>query len=330
MKVAYVGNVGPGSAPHSTENHIRQALEVHGVTVVPLHEQRLDWATSAVPEGTDFVLWTHTHGFAPERTHRAQERFLAGLRARGIPSVAVHLDRWFDLARERQVAEEPFFRVDYLATADGGNDDRFAALGIEHHWFPPGVSGPECELGTFRPELASDVAFVGSHAGGYHPESKHRYELVEWLRATYGNRCRFWPAPGEHALRGEQLRDLYASVKVLVGDSCLVGTGRSARYISDRVPETIGRGGVLVHPEVEGVTDGTLYTSGEHLLTWPAGDWDALRATIDRALADDELRARISTQGRAHVLAEHTYERRMATLVADLAERGLIKTEVTA
>jgi hypothetical protein len=328
MRVAYIGNLGEGSAPHSTENHVARALEANGVEVHRIHEQRFRWDAGEVPD-VDFVLWTHTHGFAPERTHGRQLRFLDGLRARGIPSVGVHLDRWFDLAREPQLAE-PFFRCDLVATADGGNDDRFAALGINHVWFPPGVSGPECEFGTYRDELASEVAFVGSWQGGYHQESRHRSELVEWLRATYGDRCRFWPAPGEHAVRGEALRDLYASVKVLVGDSCLVGTGRNAFYCSDRVPETVGRGGLLVHPDVEGVTDGTLYTSGEHLLTWPAYDWDALRDTIDRALADDELRRRVSTAGREHVLARHTYERRLADLLADLAERGLIKQEAAA
>ena len=329
LRCSYIGNVSEGSAPHSTENHVARALEANGVEVHRVHEQRFRWVPGEVPEGTDFVLWTHTHGFAPPRTHARQARFLAAMRARGVPTVSLHLDRWFDLDREPQLAE-PFFQTDLVCTADGGNQDRFAALGINHAWYPPGVSGPECELGTYRPELAADVAFVGPWAGGYHPESAHRRELVEWLRCTYGDRCRFWPAPGEHAVRGEQLRDLYASVKVLVGDSCLVGTGRNARYISDRVPETIGRGGLLVHPHVDGVTDRTLYTPGKHLLTWPAGDWDALRDTIDQALEDDDLRHHVSLDGRLHVLATGTYEVRVRELLADLAERGLIKQEAAA
>lgn len=329
MRCAYLGNLGPDSAPHSTENHIARALEAASVTVERHHEQRFGWSKRAVGD-VDFVVWTHTHGFAPPRTHGAQWRFLEGMRQRGIPTVGLHLDRWWDLDRESQVREEPFFRVDHLATADGGNDDRFAALGIEHHWFPPGISEPECAPGTFRPELASDVAFVGSWQGGYHRESKHRYELVQWLRDTYGDRCRFWPAPGEHAVRGSALRDLYASVKVLVGDSCFSGDPRGVKYSSDRIPESLGRGGLLVHPDTPGVTDGTLYTAGEHLLTWPAYDWDALRETIDGALADDGLRARVSAAGRAHVLANHSYERRVEQLLKTLAEQGLIKAEVAA
>jgi hypothetical protein len=328
VKVAYIGNVGPDSAPHSTENHVARAFEANGVEVHRVHEQRFRWDAAEVPD-VDFVLWTHTHGFAPPRTHDRQARFLDAMRQRGVATVSYHLDRWWDLDREPQLAE-PFFRTDLVCTADGGNQNRFAALGINHVWYPPGVSEPECEPGVFRPELASDVAFVGSWQGGYHRESAHRSELVEWLRSTYGDRCRFWPTAGEHAVRGEALRDLYASVKVLVGDSCLVGTGLNEKYVSDRVPESIGRGGLLVHPHVDGVTDGILYTSGEHLLTWPAYDWKALRQTIAEALASEGLRQRVSAAGKAHVLANHTYEARMRTLLVDLAERGLIKQEAAA
>jgi hypothetical protein len=322
VRVAYIGNVGPDSAPHSTENHVARALDANGHTVVPIHEQRFRWVPTEIRD-VDFVLWTHTHGFAPERTHPRQLRFLGAMRARGIPTIGYHLDRWFDLRREPQLAE-PFFTCDLVCTADGGNQDRFEALGINHAWFPPGVSGPECELGTYRPDLASDVAFVGSWAGGYHQESTHRAELIEWLRSTYGDRCRFWPAPGEPAVRGEALRDLYASVKVLVGDSCLVGTGMNDRYISDRIPESLGREGFLVHPHVNGVTDGSLYTDGEHLVCWKAGDWSALGEAIDEALADEGARRRIASTGRLHVLGHHTYEVRMRQLVELLDERGLL------
>jgi hypothetical protein len=324
VRVAFIGNLGPDSAPHSTENHVARALETNGVTVERIHEGRFDWTTGWAVD-VDLVLWTHTHGFAPPPTHPHQLRFLGTLKNYGVPTVAIHLDRWFDLQREHQIHGEPYFRCDLVCTADGGNDDRWAAAGVNHHWFPPGVSAPECEPGTYRAELASDIAFVGSHFGGYHRESTHRSRLIRWLRDAYGDRCRFWPAPGEHALRGETLRDLYASVKVLVGDSCFSGDPRGHSYCSDRIPETIGRGGLLVHPDTLGVTDGGLYTSGEDLLTWPAYDWDALRSTIDGALADDDLRAQVSADGRAHVLKRHTYERRMADLLATLTDRGLVK-----
>jgi hypothetical protein len=326
VKVVYIGNVGPGSAPHSTENHVARALEANGHMVVPIHENGFPWTHGqTIPDDTDFVLWTHTHGFAPPRTHRRQSMFLQAMRERGIPTVSYHLDRYWDLYRETQIygpGKEPFFCTDLMCSADGGNDGRWADAGVNHAWFPPGVSEAECALGTYRPQLASDVAFVGSWEGAYHRESNHRAELVGWLRSTYGDRCAFWPKRGEHAVRGDALRDLYASVKVLVGDSCFAGTPHTDRYWSDRIPETVGRGGFLIHPETPGLDDH--FTAGEHLVTWPAGDWDALQDRIDSALADDGLRQRISTAGREHVLAHHTYEVRMRQLVDLMADCGLL------
>lgn len=325
MILAYVGNFEPA---HSTETHVARAFESNGHEVVRLQEQAFGWDPARVPTGAAFVLWTHTHGLAPERTHGRQDRFLGALRASGVPTVSFHLDRYWDLYREAQIhgpGQEPFFRTDLMASADGGNQDRWAAAGIDHVWMPPAVSEPECEPGTYRPALASDIAFVGSHLPGYHPESTHRRLLIDWLRDIYGDRCRFWPPAGQPAVRNEQLRDLYASTRVLVGDSCFSGDPRGHSYFSDRIPETIGRGGFLIHPHTPGVTDGTLYTAGEHLSCWEAGDWGDLAGAIEMALAYDEERHRIAKAGREHVLATATYEVRMRELVALLAERGLIK-----
>ena len=87
--------------------------------------------------------------------------------------------------------------------------------------------------------------------------SGHRSRLVKWLRKNYDRQVKFWPEPNQHAVRGDDLTDLYASVKVVVGDSCLVPKPDGSpmtHYCSDRIPETLGRGGLLLHPVVEDVT----------------------------------------------------------------------------
>jgi glycosyltransferase involved in cell wall biosynthesis len=83
----------------------------------------------------------------------------------------------------------------------------------------------------------------------------------------------------------------------------------------------MGRGGLLLHPDVEGMTDGSewrsgspVWRSGEHLLTWPAGDWDALADRIDWALSNPQDRREIAYAGRAHTLKHHTYEVRALQL----------------
>jgi hypothetical protein len=310
MRVTYIGNFG---APHSTENHIARALEANGHHVHRLQENRRAWGVAA-DEPSNLILWTTTYDYAPPETYEAQREMLA---RRDVPVVAYHLDRWWGLHREHRLFESPFFQADLVVTADGGHDAEFEAAGINHVWMPPAVSAAECVPGHFDPEYASQLAFVGSWQGGYHAEWAHRSDLVAHLKRRGAS---FWPKPGEHAVRGEALRNLYASVDVLVGDSCLAGG--ATRYWSDRIPETVGRGGFLLHPDVDGLEEH--YKSGEHLVTWPLGDWPALDAAIDQAIADTDERKRIAAAGKAHVLEHHTYERRMVQLVDVMTERGLL------
>jgi hypothetical protein len=308
----YVGNFGPS---HSTETHVGQALEANGVKVTRHQENEVDWATlHRKVARADFVLWTSTHDYAPPATYPHQLEFLSKVKP---PVVGYHLDIWWDLKREPRVFEAPFFRSTMVVTADGGHPDRWATAGVNHRYMPPGVSEFECGGGTARPEFSAPLAFVGSWQGGYHPEHDHRRQLVKHLQRRG---CAFWPRQGKPAVRGEALRDLYASTTVNVGDSCFAG--RIANYFSDRVPECVGRGGFLLHPHVDGVTDGTLYTDGEHLRCWQVGDWGELDRLIDHYTAHpDEARA-VAEKGRAHVLANHTYTVRMRELL-DLLEAEL-------
>lgn len=316
MKILYVGNFSVG---HSTESHVAQALEANGVEVDRQQENLVKWGRLAKRATTaDLVLWTSTHDYAPRSSYPEQHRFL---NACPVPVVGFHLDIWWELAREHRLREAPFFKSTLLVTADGGHDARWAEAGINHRYMPPGVSEFECEPGTRRPELASPVAFVGSWQGGYHPEHQHREQLVRWLQRNRLD-CQMWPKPGQHAVRGDNLRDLYASVGILVGDSCFAG--RIANYHSDRIPETLGRGGFLLHPAVEGVTDGTLYTDGEHLRTWRAGDWDALNYLIGYYVDRPHEARLIAAKGRQHVLEHHTYTVRMRQLLELLKAEGLL------
>lgn len=312
MRVTYLGNFG---AEHSTENHVARAFEANGHTVNRLQENDRAWERVPLLEH-DMVLWTTTYDYAPPETFDAQREMLKRLE---VPSVGFHLDRWWGLRREHRLHESPFFRCDLVITADGGHEQQFADAGIAHAWLPPGVSAPECALGARIDDLVAPLAFVGSWQGGYHQEWYHRAQLIEHLKQRGG---RFYPPPGQPSVRGAALRNVYASTDVLVGDSCLAGG--ATHYISDRVPETIGRGGFLIHPRVEGVTDGTQYTEGDHLLCWSLGDWDELDNMIDAALSDPDMRRQVATAGREHVLAHHTYEVRAKQIVALMYQRGLL------
>lgn len=318
MRVGYIGNFDP---EHSTENHVRKALLNNGHDVRTFQENNLDaWdeIVSEIPD-LDFILWTRT-GWQPPIPHDKQHRVLAAARDLGKPTVSYHLDRWWGLRRQVEVQTEPFFRTALVVTADGGHPGDWAALGVNHHWFPPGVSRDECErLRRPCPEYDHEVVFCGSW-DSYHPEWQYRLHLVEFLRETYGARLALYPQPGQHALRGQPLVDLYRNCQVIVGDSCLAGDATA--YWSDRVPETLGRGGFLIHPKVEGMDEH--FTRGLHFAGYPLGDFGELKNVIEHYLTHPDERIAIAKQGQEHVLRHHTYERRMEQLVELMQSEGML------
>lgn len=327
LAIAYLGNFDP---PNSTETYVARALEDLGHRVIRCQENNparweavYDNLRGSDGPRADMVLWTRTgwdwDHILPGGAAQAvimQHAMLAAAEEAGVPTVGYHLDRWWGLNREPQVHSEPFFRVSLLCTADGGHDAEFAAAGINHRWTPPAVSGSHAaQPGQVLDQWRTPVVFVGRWRG-YHREWVWRRQLVRWLQTTYAGRF----ALHEGALPDSDLSDVYASAGVVVGDSCLLGD--ATRYWSNRIPETLGRGGFLIHPYVEGMNEH--FQPGEHLVTFPMGDWAALGGAIDYYLAHPDEAAAIRAAGRAHVLTHHTFERRLADLIDHLVAEGAV------
>lgn len=316
QRIAYLGNFQPD---HSTENDVLATLRRLGHEVVPLQENvPSSWQRITVEyllvHAVDVVLWTRT-GWNPPVPHDRQLEMLEACRNACVPTVGFHLDRWWGLAREGQVHEEPFFRCDLVATADGGHDDDWAAAGVHHVWSPPAIAEFSIGWGRMDTRLATDVAFVGSWQS-YHPEWAWRRDLIAAMRGHFGRRFRCWPEPGQHAVRGDRLRDLYASATVVVGDSCLVGA--PSRYWSDRVPETLGRAGLLVHPDVDGLREA--YPSGTLELVEPESVTAMVTAVeylLGMPVAEQMERRRAAL---VHTQQHHTYRHRLEPLLAMAAE----------
>ncbi len=306
MNVAYIGNFDPA---WSTETHIAEALENVGVTVERIPEQRCEWAE--LNPDADAMLWTRTAGFDPPDLDRQAEA-IRRVKQR-MPVVGYHLDRWWGLDRVVDVDRSPWFtETSFLCTADGGHPEEWKSKGITHHWFPPAIVSSEAKLGIKRNEYRYDVAFVGNLTDYGHAEwAPYRRQIFERLHIEFGPRFGVFPGRGRPQIRGERLRDLYATVKVIVGDSCLAGN--PGHYWSDRIPETTGRGGFLIHPSVRGLTE-----AHPHLSTYDLGDFDSLIAKIHDALGASEWRRNNTDANRMHTLAHHTYERRMERLLAML------------
>ena len=321
MRILYVGNytaLGSDGRSYNTEEHICRDLETLGHEVIRLQEpvgggdeafvQKI--GVVAIAERVDTVGWQRTWGLPSEAT-----KLWRALEDRGIPSFSYHLDLYYGLERQSGLTDDPFWTTTHVFTPDGNPESAefFAGLGINHHWMPPAVVSDECYLGEPREEFRHDVVFVGSEHG-YHEEWPHRREMVAWLRDNYGSRFRRYSGDtgydldGKHVdgpVRGPALNDLYASAKVVVGDSALAHRGQW--YWSDRPMETWGRGGYLIFPTIDQLT----WMVGDYP-SWDCGDWNALGDRLDLALSDAYHRD--MTSGRLHQMVKgaHTYKHRLA------------------
>jgi hypothetical protein len=300
--IALLGNF---EVPFSTESELRWTLETRlGHRFTAIQENKVD-ASAVVQKcresATKLLIWVHTHGWDVQGD---LQWMLNQLRSSGIKTVSFHLDRFWGLnildQRQDRIGTHAFWRTDKVFTADGGNDDKFAALGINHQWMAPAVVERDCVFGHSNLQFNSPLAFTG--ATGYHPEYPFRSMLVTRLREVYGTNFRVY-----QGIRQQQLNDLYATVRLLVGDSCFAGADR---YWSDRVPETIGRGGFLIYPRTPG-----LEIPG--LVTFEPGNIPELIQKINYYIDDDHQAERIKLRNQAHefVKQNHTYTNRMQELL---------------
>lgn len=327
--LAYLGNFEP---PYSTENEYLHAFRAAGHTVEPVQEgdaKALVNLLEDIRRGSefDFVLWTRTKGLADRVGDAGQWELAHTCRRANIPLVGVHLDVWIGLAREQQIPSDPYFKAcDVLFTADGGHQDEWKAYGVNHQWLLPAISERWVGLGEPRDEYRSKIAFVGSWQGGYHREATHRHQLIRWLQRTYPRDLACWPAPGQHAIRGRALNDLYASVDVIVGDSCNVdGAGY---YCSDRIPETYGRGGLLLHPRVVGINQDPTDPFYLGDLSWDAGDWGALKERIAAVIEQEPAVRDFERLMCVEVIRSlHTYTHRADQLLMILQREGVLNHE---
>ncbi|MEP7120903.1 MAG: glycosyltransferase [Byssovorax sp.] len=305
-RVLYIGNFEP---TFSTESHVRDSLRELGVEVVEAQESTASLSALDRQMGeVDLLLYTRTWGLRdPDAL-----RWITSL---PLPTVSYHLDLYAGLPRGRNLHQDPFWRTQHVFTPDGGSDGFFRAQGIQHHYLKPGVFGAECTLAEVDPATPRvEVCFVGSY--DYHPEWPYRRRLVDFLAETYGRRFTKHGSP-QSSVRGADLNRLYASAKVVVGDSLCLGFDHP-RYWSDRIYETLGRGGFLIHPYIAGLEEEL--GDREHVVFYPFGDFATLERLIDYYLEHDDEREAIRRAGHERVKSSCTYVHRMREMLTVLGE----------
>lgn len=297
MKIVFLGNF---RVPYTTESHHRKAWQKLGHEVVALQETEA--TTEQILEAckdAQLFQWTRTHGWNTPGNILMTE-LLDTLHQKGVKTMAYHLDVYFGLdqwdRRDENVGKHPSWKTQFYFSTVGSKQAEFRRRGVNHHYLPPGVDVDGCYEGTAQPHLQVDVGFAGSV--NYHPEYSFRKTLIEELQKHYGPRFRVF-----QGYRERNLNDLYASVKVMVGDHCFAG---EPLYWSDRLPETCGRGGFIVYPKTEGMTIPTATYTPQNV-----GD---LIAKIDYYLKCSEEREAIRKRCFEHVKNNDTYTHRMKTI----------------
>jgi spore maturation protein CgeB len=228
---------------------------------------------------------------------REQMPLIQMLRREGKKTVCWLFDLYFDYAREYLVKNMWYFGSEYVFTTDGGHQDRFDELGINHKCLRQGIYRDECILLPFeKPE--HKIIFVGSDSPIYPERSRIIRELkVEWFGRKNTNE-----------IRGMELNKLYAKTKIVIGDSFY-----SPYYWSNRVVETLGRGGFLIHQEVEGLKEAYPY-----LVTYKRGDIDDLKSKISYYLSHEDERREIVIKNFNWVKEHYTMDKMCAKLLENL------------
>ncbi len=316
MKIAYLGNQ---RHPWCTEVHLARTLsEDLGHEVTFLQEDIVNHeVVLRVALESDLLFWTRTWGLL------GIEHVLKSLESASVPTVSYHLDLYWHIARQKDMANDPFWRTKYVFSPDGGSDELFAQACINHTFLWPGVFAGECVDGTPNDQFRKDVGFVGSTVN-YHREWQYRQTLVSHLKQRYGNRFGTWPENGP-AVRGQDLNDLYATIPVIVGDT-LCPNFDHPYYVSDRLFETMGRGGFIIHPRITGLERDTpeglptAFKDGEDIVLYDYNDFDGLVDRINFYLDNPDERERIRLAGQNRVKKHHTYTSRLTEALDVIAD----------
>ena len=314
MRLTYIGNFRPS---HSTENHIADTFAELGWTVAKVQQDEADrrWPR-VVNEAmrSDLVLYTRTHSWGDPIHAMSLWQQCA---EKGIRTATFHLDLFIGIERERDVRRRHApFHTGTVFTPDGDHDRQWEVYGVNHQYLRAGVYREEAKPGARDPHYEPfDVAFIGS-SHGYHREWDYRQRLLGWLAGQYGDRFLLAPRRGQPAVRGQALNDLYATVPVIVGDSLCIYKEHST-YWSDRVYETIGRGGFLVMPRIDALQRELETVESVAWYEW--GDFDGLRVVIDGLLdtfqQDPNARALAVAQGSAWVRDHASYRNRVIEML---------------
>lgn len=296
--VGFIGNF--KGAPYTTENERKWSFEKLGHKVIPFQENETTWVQLLeAMKSIDMLVYSHTHH--PSYVIGGLINVFKTYKENGIPTVSAHLDRWLGLKRVEDVGKEATWFTEFIFMADASPEaaEMYDRLNLNWHYLKPAVSEKDCYMAEpDHKKYPHEIVFTGSR--NYHSEYPFRPQLIDFLKAEYGDRFGHYGNDGIKVLRQDELNIMLASSKIVVGDSCF---GGRPNYVSDRYYETRGRGGFLIHPRTEGVDHRGV---GEY----KKEDLKSLKKTIDFYLDNDIERELLRKKGFEWVKNNETYTHR--------------------
>lgn len=295
MNVIYLGK----DKPHSTERYVKHALEQCGLTV-NLYNFRPEVYNKVKKylkeDDLKFVLFSKPHA-------KGCDDFLQLCKQRGVLTVCWQWDLFWGLRH----IKPPQFNADYLYTTDGGHQHLWDKHYPHHRVLRQGIHGPQHSM--YPSDYRWDIGFVGA-VKYLHPS---RRALIKHLSQQYGSRFNLI-----QNTRGPKLNQLLSRIKIIVGDSY-----PSPYYWSNRIYEIIGRGGFMLHPEVEGLEEE--FIAGKHYATYTRDDFDGLDQTIQYYLDHDDERESIKRNGFDLMGSQYTYLHRVKHLLSTILESSQLR-----
>lgn len=289
MKIIYFGSF---DKPYDTEVFISNTLETLGCEVNRIKTTTcdLDRIRELLRVKYDFILFSKGWFLGDQDEIKRYFSKIDTLK------VSWFFDLVFGTNRYKILLDHQIFYADIVFTTDGGHQKKFEKMGLNHHCLRQGVYEPEAVLGEMQEKYRNDIIFVGCNVHGEAFKWPNRDELLKFLFKEYGDRFAWYGEKRE--IRNLELNNLFASAKIVVGDSVY-----SPNYWSNRVYETLGRGGFLIFP----VQDNFDFQAGEHFVSYHYGDYEGLKEKIDYYLVHDEERETIRKDGFEYCKKNHTY-----------------------
>lgn len=222
-----------------------------------------------------------------------------------IKTICWLFDLYWGYHREYLIQSSSFFRADYLFTTDAGHDSDWEKIGLNHKCIRQGIYKEDCYISPVT-DCENDIVFVGSDNPIY-PERK---ECLKYLNKYL--KFKWFGKINTNDVRGKQLNELFSKSKIVVGDSY-----PSPFYWSNRVVETLGRGGFLIHQETEGLKD-----EYPNIVTYEKNNWIDLRNKIEYYMIHEDQRLEIIKKNFNLVKRKYTMDKKCRELLLYISDKS--------